>query len=210
MNRKHKKTMREWLMSLLLAAGILLVVFLFGFVGINIYMQKYTGHENEVVVPDIEGKLFDVARKECRDLNLYVQEVDTQRSSKVDKGVIISQKPEAGFNAKIGRVIEVVVSAGPETVSVPSLFNLTVDEAFEVLQSAGLRSGQEMHQFSDKVEAGRIFFTDPATGTAVGRGARVNLYVSSGEMPSGTRPRLEHQRLLDDAGEDSSDDYDGE
>jgi hypothetical protein len=125
-----------------------------------------------------------VARKECRDLNLYVQEVDTQRSSKVDKGVIISQKPEAGFNAKIGRVIEVVVSAGPETVSVPSLFNLTVDEALKYCSPPGCAAARRCNQFSGQGGGRRIFFTDPATGTAVGRGARVNLYVSSGEMPS--------------------------
>ena len=196
------QTIGVWAAAVVVALLLLGVVFALGFFGVNIYMEHFTGHENEVQVPDIEGKLFDVARKECRGMNLYVQEVESQHSDTIEKGVIISQKPRAGFTAKSGRAIEVVVSAGPETVDVPSLFNLSVTEATDVLVAAGLKPGQEVHQFNDKVASGRIFFSEPATGTEVGKGSLVKLYVSSGDWPSGTRPRHDHERLLDDAGDD--------
>jgi len=195
------QAIKIWAAAAALALVMLIIVFAFGFFGMNIFMEHFTGHENEVTVPDVEGMLFDVARKECRSLNLYVQEVDSQHSDTVEKGVIISQKPEPGFTAKSGRALEVVVSAGPESVAVPSLFNLTVTEATDVLVAAGLKPGQEIHQFNDKVESGRIFFSEPATGADVGKGSLVKLYISSGDWPSGSRQRVDHQRLLDSAGD---------
>ncbi|MCD4828154.1 MAG: PASTA domain-containing protein [Candidatus Cloacimonetes bacterium] len=192
--------MGVWAIAAIIALLLLGVVFALGFFGITIYMKHFTGHSNEVVVPDVEGLLFDVARKECRSINLYVQQFDSQHSDTVEKGYIISQNPKAGFSAKSGRAIEVVVSAGPETVDVPSLFNLTVAAATDVLLASGLKPGQEIHQFNDRVNSGHIFYSEPTTGTEVGRGSFVKLYISSGDWPSGTRPRLDHQRLLDDAG----------
>ncbi len=67
-----------------------------------------------------------------------------------------------------------------DTVSVPSLANLTQAEATNILRGYGLVVGSVTTQTSSTVEKGKIISQSPVSGTAVQANTTVNIVVSSG------------------------------
>ncbi len=184
------------------AIGFLLVVFLIGFFGTNMVMNMITRHGKEIRVPEVTGLHFDVARKRCKEQHLYIQETERQFNDEVKKNRIISQKPEAGTNTKMGRVIEVVVSDGPELVTLPSLVNMTRKEARLTLRNMGLDVNQKIQtRYSEDVENGKIIFTQPSSESMVPKGTQVTLFISMGKLPDSSPRKRLHEELLDDVGE---------
>lgn len=98
----------------------------------------------------------------------------------VPEGVIISIDPGAGVSVAPGQVIDVVISAGPARIQVPSLTLLTLDEAEEALADRGLVLGTVTTENSSSVAKDVVIRSDPEQGTDVRAGDRVNLVVSTG------------------------------
>ena len=65
-----------------------------------------------------------------------------------------------------------VVSKGPDLVVVPSVQGLSLDEAVQALEAAGLVVGDAFGPAN-----GDPFLTDPSAGTEVRRGATVDIYL---------------------------------
>ncbi len=184
------------------ALGLLLCVFIIGFFGTNLAMNVITRHGKEVKVPVVTGLQFDVARKRCRELNLYIQEIDRQYNDEFKKNTIITQKPEGNASSKIGRVIEVVVSEGPELVSVPSLVNMTRKEARLTLNNMGLAINKKIQtRYSEDVDNGHIIFTLPSSESMVPKGTEVTLFISLGKLPDSSPRKRIHEELLDNVGD---------
>ncbi|MDO5559156.1 MAG: Stk1 family PASTA domain-containing Ser/Thr kinase [Oscillospiraceae bacterium] len=102
--------------------------------------------------------------------------------SSYDKGVILSQDPEAGKEIKPGTTVNVILSKGPKMVNVYSIdpgFSaeqakaLLVDQGFEV---------QEKWINSDSVEYGNAISTTPEGGFAMKEGSCIVLYISRGPV----------------------------
>ena len=72
---------------------------------------------------------------------------------------------------------------GPPDVPVPSLVGLSQNAAIAALQSAGLVLGTVTQQASSTAPTGTVISQNPAAGTQVASGTRVNLAVSSGSVP---------------------------
>ena len=183
--------------ALLTAAGIMIFLFLVGFFAINIVMNIFVGTGNEVTVPDIVGLPFDVARKICMDLNLYVQQVDMRHDDEIGLNRVISQSPAAHKTTKINRTVEVVVSKGPELVRVPYLDNITELEAKIRLDNIGLLLGERSFRYSDEVAKDRIIYSQPLADDFVPRGSRVNIVISLGPLPDASQRRDRFRDILD-------------
>ncbi len=100
-------------------------------------------------------------------------------SSTVPQGKVISQRPST--KAKKGDVITLEISQGVETIRVPSLKGLTIDEARHALEEKGLALGEETSEFSDSVEAGKIISHTPAANVYANAGDAVNIVISKGQ-----------------------------
>ncbi len=185
------------LKALLIAAGILLLLFIIGFLGVNILMSIIVGTGNEVIVPDIVNLPFDVARKTCMDLNLYVQQVDMRHDDVIPQDRIISQSPEPFKPTKINRTVEVVVSKGPELVRVPYLDNITELEAKIRLENIGLKLGEKAFRYSNEVAKDRIIYSQPIADDFVPRGSSVNIVISLGELPDASQRRDRYRSILE-------------
>ncbi len=183
--------------AFLIACGIMLLLFIAGFIGINIVMSLITGTGNEVVVPDIVGQQFDVARKICRDLNLYVQQVEMRHDDEIEQNRIITQTPEANKTTKINRTVEVVVSKGPELVRVPYLDNISELEAKIRLDNIGLKLGEKIYRYSDEVTKDRIIYSQPLADDFVPKGSAVNIIISLGELPDASHRRDRYRNILE-------------
>jgi serine/threonine-protein kinase len=177
---------------------MLLGVFLVGMTGTVIIMKLLVGHGGAVEVPSLTGMSFDEARLRCKELGLYVQETSRQFNPKQKKDTILSQKPEAGITTKRENTIEVVVSSGSEPITVPHLEGMSVNDARNRLQNAGLKVGKEIPSFSESVEKGRVISTNPPANDPATKGKAIDLYVSSGKAKDPSDNMKSYQDELGD------------
>lgn len=106
-------------------------------------------------------------------------------------GTIISQDVEAGTVMKSRKQtgeteeIAVVVSKGPETVTVPDVAGMSRNEARAALEAEGLwLDVTENGQYSSSVSSGKAISTWPAAGESIEQGAAITLSYSIGPKPA--------------------------
>jgi eukaryotic-like serine/threonine-protein kinase len=102
-------------------------------------------------------------------------------SDSVERGLVVSVRG-AGTQVERGATVEVVVSRGPDVVTVPDVAGRSLDEAVAALEAAGLTPGQVFGP-----AAGRVAFTDPDAGQTVRRGTVVDITLrrrSGGASPA--------------------------
>jgi eukaryotic-like serine/threonine-protein kinase len=125
------------------------------------------------VVEQVAGVTFDDATAKITASGLTVKRVDVF-SNKVPAGIVVDTKPDAGATLARGDVVEIIVSKGPDLVSVPDVIGLTADEADRKLRDAGLVGGEVTGTLGRPVS-----FTDPPAGTKVQRGSTIRVVLQS-------------------------------
>ena len=140
------------------------------------------GPGSPTVVPVVAGKTYEQAARELTAAHLNAKRVNAF-DEKVAKDTVISGNPGAG--AEVGRstTVTLTVSKGPERYTVPELVGSTETEAKARLEEKRLSLGSTSQAFDEKVPAGQIVSTTPKAGTALKRGAAVNIVVSKGRQP---------------------------
>ncbi len=155
-------------------------------------------------VPPVLAKTQSEAGKKLSDAGLKLGEVTHRYSDTVDRGTVISTDPKPGSRVRDHAPVALVVSDGPETVRVPALGGVALDEARARLKKDGLEPGMVTREFSEDVAKGSVIGTDPAAGTERRAGAAVALTVSKGspvDVPDVTGEDLADARQeLQDAG----------
>ncbi len=91
-----------------------------------------------VDVPDVTGSSADEAKKTLTDLGLTVTFGPKQHSSDIDEGDVMSQSIDPGTAHK-GDSITLVVSKGPQMVTVPDVVGMSTSQATASLEKAGLK-----------------------------------------------------------------------
>lgn len=94
------------------------------------------------------------------------QSVD-QYNPTVPQNAVITLSPAPGTRLSSGSPVTLIVSKGPQPVTVPDVRGMTRDEAFATLTSAGFAPYDAGSQFSADVDGGHVVNTSPAPGTAV-------------------------------------------
>ena len=137
-----------------------------------------TGKAKKTVsVPDVKGMSEDDAQKTLENLNLVV-EAQAQNSDTVASGKVISTDPAAGTQLTEGSKVTMYVSLGIESVEVPSITGMSLEEAQAAIQNVGLQASVT-EDYSDTVASGMVISQDPASGK-VKKGSTVNIVVSKG------------------------------
>jgi serine/threonine-protein kinase len=80
---------------------------------------------------------------------------------------------------RVGRLVDLLVSNGPKSVTVPDLVGKNVTDAQELLRQSYLQPGEVKRQASDKA-ADTVLDQRPAANTIVDRDKPVDLQVSGG------------------------------
>ena len=101
----------------------------------------------------------------------FVFTQDDEASDEVEKGRVIRQSPGGGESADVGTRVRLIVSTGPEQVTVPNLVGLSRGSAESALDRAGLDA--EVDEENSEQPAGRGAPPEPAQGTLVDKGSRV-------------------------------------
>ena len=110
----------------------------------------------------------------------------TNRNSSVTKGTVLSVDPASGTKVNQGSAVTLIVSSGPQNVTVPSLTGQSQIQAGQTLGQAGLNIGSVTPQASTQYAAGVVISSSPPPGTSVAPGSSVNIVVSSGPPPDTT------------------------
>jgi serine/threonine-protein kinase len=127
-----------------------------------------------ITISNWTGRKYDDARKAFESVGLNVKEVDGY-SDTVAVGLVISTAPGPGQEAPKGSTITVTVCKGTVTVQVPQVKDMTVAQASQKLQSAGLKVGTIFGPNGGGER--RVLGTNPPTGSNAHRGDAVDLYV---------------------------------
>ena len=137
-----------------------------------------SGGPRQVEVPPLVGQTQEEAESILEDARLQLGEVTEEPSDEVEEGLVIRQSPEAGQQVDARSSVDIVVSAGPESVTVPPVVGLSEEDARAALDAAGL----EVDVIRDSADepAGEVIAQDPSAGTEVASGDTVTITVSEG------------------------------
>jgi eukaryotic-like serine/threonine-protein kinase len=93
------------------------------------------------VVPDLAGQTIEQATAALAEQSLVLLQLEPEFSNTIAAGLIVRQDLPAGTSVDRGAVISVAISKGQDLVAVPSLGNLTLQQATDTLSAAGLAVG---------------------------------------------------------------------
>ena len=134
----------------------------------------------QVTVPNVVGMTQITAHSAIFGAGLLVGTVTQQHHATIPAGQVISQNPASGASVASGSTVALVVSLGPETVTVPDVVGMTQSEAQTATTGAGLVVGAVTEQYNAMVPAGQVISQNPAAGADVVLGSMVDLVVSCG------------------------------
>jgi eukaryotic-like serine/threonine-protein kinase len=140
----------------------------------------------EVTVPNLLTLTEDQAESALENVGLELGRVRTQESES-EEGTVINQNPSSGELLNEGEAVNITLSSGITTVTVPGVVGLTQEEAESAIEGAGLTPSVSSEP-SDEDE-GIVIAQDPEEGTELEEGDTVNIAVSEGpefEMPDVT------------------------
>jgi serine/threonine-protein kinase len=103
------------------------------------------------------------------------------------KNHVIDQDPEAGATIKRGRDVKIRVSRGPETIIMPNLAGLSLQQSRILLAENGLCQGLSATMRSSRYSAGQVIAQMPSPGDTVSRNTCADLLVNKGPAPSAFR-----------------------
>ena len=155
-----------------------------------------------VAVPTVTGQDEPTARAAIEGAGLVVGAVATEASPTVPVGQVIRSDPAGGAQVERGSAVNLAVSAGPDTIAVPTVVGLTEDRATSALRTAGFTNITSAPVDSLEDE-GTVVGVSPAEGSQAAPGAPIRLQVSTGtiEVPDVTgRPEGEARDALAEAG----------
>jgi len=130
-----------------------------------------------VIVPDITGLKLSQAKVLLADKGLTPGEI-TYKVSDEQKNIILSTTPEPGATVPKDFRIDIVVSKGPQLVTVPKLINKDVETARILLQRKGLRLGSVHYTTSAEYNFDVIISQRPLSGSKVKKGSSVSVTVN--------------------------------
>jgi eukaryotic-like serine/threonine-protein kinase len=141
----------------------------------------------KVNVPAVKGMALAEARAEITKAGLRPGNVSYVEADSAPNGTVIEQAPGMGEMVEPGSAVNLTLSRGKQTVTVPDVSQRSVAEATERLQAANLHLGEMERIFHETVPAGLVVKQAIASGTKVEAGTAIDLTVSKGpEQPPTT------------------------
>lgn len=133
----------------------------------------------EFDVPYVVGLDKDSAEAKLEEYGLTPNS-NFEYSDSVASGLVISQTPEAGGKAKKGDTVSLVVSRGPEPITMPGVINKPEAEARAALDALGLNVTTNS-DYSNDIPEGNVISQSVVEGKAVEKGATITLVISLGK-----------------------------
>jgi beta-lactam-binding protein with PASTA domain len=121
--------------------------------------------QKTTICPDIRGKTVEEAKELVQGRGLSFSILRYERRNDVPYNHITVQKPEANINTRLGRIVYVIVSEGPELIKAPGFIGKSLDEAKAIMEEKRLILDRIITVPSVKV--GKVIAQIPAEGTEI-------------------------------------------
>jgi serine/threonine-protein kinase len=156
---------------------VVLVLLLIALVAGAALWHPWNSATRQTTVPSVVGATAQRAVVTLKNAGLKVTRHSVPSQAK--KGRVVSQDPPAGKRVDEGSAVNLAVSSGPPDELVPSVVNLSADQAVQELSAAGFKVTSDTTD-STSIKKGLAVRTSPAEGTPAPRGSRVRLFISNG------------------------------
>ncbi|MFW6010909.1 MAG: PASTA domain-containing protein [Desulfosalsimonas sp.] len=148
--------------------------------------------EDTVKVPELEGKNTVEALEILTDLGLNAKIRGSEYSDEIPEDHIIKQTPSSGEVIKKNRNVALIISKGPEVVTVPDIRGQKRDRAEIILEKNGLAPGHISRSTSAEFAEDMVIAQHPEPQEKVSHTTPVNLLISKGSAPKSFKmPELE-------------------
>ncbi|MCL3852810.1 MULTISPECIES: PASTA domain-containing protein [Parabacteroides] len=105
------------------------------------WLDKYTRHNEAVVVPDVKGLKVEEAAEFFKNNNLRYNVIDSVFSKEVSPGAIVELVPSAGSKVKEGRIVFITVNAlTSQMATIPEVEDLSFRQAYALLRARGFEN----------------------------------------------------------------------
>jgi serine/threonine-protein kinase len=171
------KPARGWriLGRLAYALALLICFFLAAYSSFKVFVKSGATQS-----PDLLGLPIEQARAVLADQGLNLRLDETGRYDPAHSpGTVARQEPGPRTLVKRGSTVEVVLSLGPEQVTVPDLTGKTLTSAQLTLAAAGLTLGRTVSVFG-LGEPGTVVRQDPAAGRNVAPQQGIDVMLTTG------------------------------
>lgn len=150
-----------------------------------------------VVMPEVTGKKEGEARIALQSRGLGMR-VEARIYSAQPLDSVVRQSPPAGIRAKVGQYAHVVLSLGPQKVTIPALKQRSLREARIELLRDGLQIGEISSAYLPGFAENTVVEQNPPSGSTDAASPQVNLLVSQGAPhPAYVMPGVTGMMLFD-------------
>jgi eukaryotic-like serine/threonine-protein kinase len=137
----------------------------------------------ELAAPSVTGLPLAKAQSQLGSRGLQMR-IEDRVYSALPEDSIVRQSPQAGTELKAGEWVHVVVSLGPQKVTIPDLENHSLHAAQIELLSEGLQTGEISNAHLAQFPADTVLKQNPAPGAPNASSPHVDLLVSLGPAPA--------------------------
>ena len=164
-------------------AGLAFIFILAAGVSAYLTLTLIIKSEDTVIVPDLIGKDVVYALEFLTDLELNTKVKGSEYNEDILKNHVTFQEPAAGTEIKKGRDVRIIISKGPQQITMPNLMTLSVQQGRLILEENGVCQGEISRAYSNSMEKDYIIAQVPSAGSMITRGTCVNLLISLGSRP---------------------------
>ncbi len=164
------------------AIGALLLLALIGVIGFVLFMNQEDPPAEMTRVPAVAGQDVETATNLIEEKRLVVGETINQPSMDVEAGLVIETNPKAGESVEINSAVDLIVSSGPEEVTVPDVQNFTFDDAKKLLEGSRFQLVVKKKVTPSSAPKDQVLNSNPPAGASLPMGSTITLIVSEGEI----------------------------
>lgn len=183
MKRSQAGPPAAWIWAGVAVLAVLLVSVLFWVMSIRSTAQLA---DESRTIPDVATMTYDRAAVLLEEADLVPKRKDVTDDA-IAPGNVVGTDPAAGTPVEKGQTVTILVSAGKETVTMPSVVGVAEQAARDAITAAGLTVGTVTAVNDPQIGAGTVMSADSVAGPLdagdeVAVGTTVNLKVASGKV----------------------------
>ncbi|PQZ58015.1 MULTISPECIES: Stk1 family PASTA domain-containing Ser/Thr kinase [unclassified Microbacterium] len=168
-----------WIWAGVALLAVLLASVLFWVVTIS--MRPADVSSTSRIIPNLVNVSSERAQDDLAKLDL-TSKIVIETSSEVAEGNVIRTDPEAGVSVEEGSTVTLHVSSGEETVVMPKIEGMALDDATNALKAAGLELGTVIQRNDKSLAANTVISASEKADSELDPGTVINLVVASGKV----------------------------
>lgn len=147
--------------------------------GLIYHLVSGMGDGGEIIVPNLAGFTADEAEEKLEELGLVLERGDEVFDSEYEEGQIVSQTPKAEAKVKKGKIVNVSISKGTKTGTVPNLIGKSYADAVFLIEKYGYKVG-DVTIGESEMPKDTVIQQTPDEGEEAEPGTTIRFVVSKG------------------------------